>query len=93
MEPVAEPEYDAFISCSRALDGRLAPALHRGVERFATPWYRLRASRVFLYDVSLSANPGLWTSIEEALGRSRWLILMASPEAAAQMAWPMPSHG
>ncbi|MEU0884742.1 TIR domain-containing protein [Lentzea sp. NPDC005914] len=80
---MAEPEYDAFISYSRALDGTLAPTLHRGVQRFAKPWFRLRGSRVFLDDVSLSANPGLWTSIEEALGRSRWLILMASPEAAA----------
>src|SRR5689334_13106576 len=61
----------------------LAPALQRGVQRFAKPWYRLRALRVFLDDASLSANPGLWTSIEEALGRSRWLILLASQEAAA----------
>src|SRR5215216_3354415 len=80
---MAEPEYDAFISYSRALDGTLAPALHRGVQGFAKPWYRLRSARVFLDDVSLSASPCLWTSIEEALGRSRWLILMASPEAAA----------
>ncbi len=71
---MAEPEYDAFISYSRALDGMLAPALHRGVQRFAKPWHRVRSSRVFLDDGSLS---------EDALGRSRWLILMASPEAAA----------
>lgn len=71
---MAEPEYDAFISYSRALDGTLAPALRRGVQRFAKPWHRLRTSRVFLDDVSLS---------EDALGRSRWLVLMASPEAAA----------
>ncbi|WP_156213385.1 hypothetical protein [Lentzea aerocolonigenes] len=72
---MAEPEYDAFISYSRALDGTLAPALQRGVQRFAKPWYRLRSSRVFLDDGSLP--------IEETLGRSRWLILLASPEAAA----------
>ncbi|ANZ38541.1 hypothetical protein BBK82_23245 [Lentzea guizhouensis] len=78
-----EPGYDAFISYSRALDGTLAPELHRGVQRFAKPWYRQRALRVFLDDASLSANPGLWTSIEAALGRSRWLVLLASPEAAA----------
>ena len=80
---MSEPEYDAFISYSRALDGTLAPALQRGVQRFAKPWYRQRASRVFLDDASLSANPGLWTSIEASLARSRWLILLASPEAAA----------
>ncbi|HEX8865782.1 MAG TPA: TIR domain-containing protein, partial [Lentzea sp.] len=78
-----ELEYDAFISYSRALDGKLAPALRRGVQRFAKPWNRLPSSKVFLDDASLSANPGLWTSIEEALAGSRWLILMASPEAAA----------
>jgi hypothetical protein len=72
---VAEPEYDAFISYSRALDGRLAPAIQRGVQRFAKPWHKPRSSRVFLDDGS--------RSIEDALGRSRWLILMASPEAAA----------
>lgn len=80
---MGEPDYDAFISYSRALDGTLAPTLQRGVQRFAKPWYRLRALRVFLDDASLSANPGLWTSIEDALRRSRWLILMASQEAAA----------
>ncbi|SDG30504.1 WD40 repeat [Lentzea fradiae] len=80
---MGEPDYDAFISYSRALDGTLAPALQRGVQRFAKPWNRLRATRVFLDDASLSANPGLWTSIENALSRSRWLVLLASPEAAA----------
>ena len=32
---------------------------------------------------SLSATPQLWPSIEQALGQSRFLILLASPEAAA----------
>ncbi|MGB6768618.1 MAG: hypothetical protein WBE50_11085 [Methyloceanibacter sp.] len=31
---------------------------------------------------SLSATPHLWPSIETALGQSRYLILLASPEAA-----------
>jgi hypothetical protein len=39
--------YDAFISYSHALDGALAPALQTGLERFAKPWYRPRALRVF----------------------------------------------
>jgi hypothetical protein len=34
-------------------------------------------------DTSLSATPHLWPSIEQALGQSRFLILLASPEAAA----------
>jgi hypothetical protein len=74
--------YDAFISYSRALDGRLAPALQTALHRFTKPWYRLRALRVFRDDASLSANPGLWPSIEQALASSRFFILLASPEAA-----------
>jgi hypothetical protein len=76
------PEYDAFISYSHALDGALAPALQTGLERFAKPWYRPQALRVFRDMVSLAANPGLWVSIEQALASSAWLVLMASPEAA-----------
>jgi WD40 repeat protein len=75
--------YDAFISYSHALDGTLAPTLQSDIERFAKPWYRLRALRVFRDTASLSANPGLWSSIEKALESSRWLLLMASPESAS----------
>jgi WD40 repeat protein len=74
--------YDGFISYSHALDGTLAPALQRGLERFAKPWYRPRALRIFRDTASLSANPSLWASIERALASSKWLVLMASPEAA-----------
>ena len=75
--------YDAFISYSHAMDGRLAPALQRGLHAFAKPWYRVRAVRVFRDDASLSANPALWTSIETALESSRFFVLLASPGAAA----------
>jgi WD40 repeat protein len=78
--------YDAFISYSHAVDGRLAPALQSALQRFSKPWYRLRALRVFRDNASLSANPALWTSIESALGRSRWFILLASP-GSAQSPW------
>ncbi|MGH3524436.1 MAG: TIR domain-containing protein, partial [Mycobacterium sp.] len=78
----AGSRYDAFISYSHALDGALAPALQTGLERFAKPWYRPRALRVFRDTTSLSANPGLWSSIEKALVSSTWLVLMASPDAA-----------
>jgi hypothetical protein len=37
--------YDAFISYSHALDGKLAPTLQRELERFAKPWNRGRALR------------------------------------------------
>ena len=74
--------YDVFISYSHVLDGALARALQTGLERFARPWYRPRALRVFRDNASLSANPGLWSSIEKALASSAWLVLMASPNAA-----------
>jgi hypothetical protein len=75
--------YDAFVSYSHAGDGELAPALQAGVERFAKPWYRARALKVFRDETSLSADPGLWSAIELALSRSSWFVLMASPDAAA----------
>jgi hypothetical protein len=52
------------------------------LERFAKPWYRSRALRVFRDTASLAANPDLWSSIEKALDASAWLVLMASPKAA-----------
>ncbi len=49
-------EYDAFISYSHALDGSLARALQTGLERFAKPWYRPRALRVFRDTTNLAAT-------------------------------------
>ena len=74
--------YAAFISYSHAVDGKLAPSLQGALHRFAKPWYRLRAVRVFRDEASLSANPGLWSSIEAALAASQFFILLASPQAA-----------
>jgi TIR domain len=76
-------EYDGFISYSHAVDRRLAPALQSGLQRFAKPWYRLRSLRIFRDDASLAANPALWSAIEDALSRSRWFVLLASPTAAS----------
>jgi WD40 repeat protein len=42
--------------------------------------------RVFIDKASLSANPGLWTTIEATLSDSEFFILMASPRAA-QSVW------
>ena len=77
-----EPAFDAFISYSHAADGRLAPRLQDGLHRLARPLFRPRALRVFRDETGLSATPGLWPSIERALDRSRYFILMASPDAA-----------
>ncbi|MGA7392366.1 MAG: TIR domain-containing protein, partial [Terrimicrobiaceae bacterium] len=75
--------YKAFISYSHAADGRLAPALQSALHRFAKPWYRLRAIRVFRDKTTLAATPALWPSIEKALSESEYFLLLASPEAAS----------
>jgi len=78
--------YKAFLSYSHVSDIRLASALHSALHRFAKPWYRLRAMRVFRDKTSLSANPALWPAIEKALGSSEFFVLVASP-AAASSTW------
>jgi MTH538 TIR-like domain (DUF1863) len=74
--------YDAFISYSHALDKPIASALQSVIQTLGKPWWKRRMSRVFRDDTSLSATPHLWSSIEEALLNSQFMILMASPEAA-----------
>ncbi|MGW4112940.1 TIR domain-containing protein [Actinosynnema sp. NPDC004786] len=74
--------YDVFLSYSHAADGRLAPALQRGLQRLARRWNQIRALRVFRDQESLAANPDLWTTIGDALLASRYFVLLASPEAA-----------
>lgn len=78
--------YDGFLSYSHAADGRLAPALQRGLQRLAKPWNSRRALRIFRDETGLSTNPHLWSSIENALDESDWFVLLASPEAA-QSEW------
>jgi tetratricopeptide (TPR) repeat protein len=75
--------YDAFISYSHALDKPIASALQSAMQRLGKAWYQRRALRLFRDDTSLTATPHLWPSIEQALGKARFLILLASPEAAA----------
>jgi tetratricopeptide (TPR) repeat protein len=76
-------EYDAFISYSHAGDKAIATALQSVIQSLGRSWYQRRALRVFRDDTSLSASPHLWSSIEQALKDSRFLILFASPEAAS----------
>ena len=74
--------YDAFISYSHAADDLLAPRLQVGLQRFAKPWWKRRAMRVFRDESSLSASPHLWGSITEALDESSWFVLLLSPDSA-----------
>ncbi len=78
--------YDAFISYSHARDKKIAAALQSVVQTLGKPWYKRRGLRLFRDDTSLSATPHLWPSIELALSQSRFLILLASPDAA-QSPW------
>ncbi|MFI7607730.1 TIR domain-containing protein [Micromonospora sp. NPDC049366] len=74
---------DAFISYSHQRDKQLARALEHGLKDLARPWSRRSAIRVFRDTTSLSANHDLWSSILAELRESRYLIYLASPEAAA----------
>jgi TIR domain len=60
----------------------LAPKLQAALHKFAKPWYRMRAIRVFRDDTNLSISPDLWLSIEKALGESEYFLLLASSQAA-----------
>ncbi|UCD82371.1 MAG: TIR domain-containing protein [Desulfobacterales bacterium] len=75
-------KYKAFISYSHAADGKLAPELERGLKRFAKPWYRLRAMRVFRDQTGLALTPELWPTILKALEDSENFVVLASPKAA-----------
>jgi len=82
MSPPAESVYDGFISYSHAADDLLAPGLQAGLQRFAKPWWKRRALRIFRDEASLSANPHLWSSIADAMDESGWFVLLMSPKAA-----------
>jgi tetratricopeptide (TPR) repeat protein len=91
--------YDAFISYSHAKDKPVASALQSVIQRLGKPWYRRRALRLFRDDTSLSATPHLWPTIEKALSESRFLLVLAAPEAAAsqwvnkEVAWWLEHKG
>jgi hypothetical protein len=74
--------YDAFISYNHAKDRWLAAALQWHIQRLGKPWYKSRVLSVFRDDTSLSATPRLQVTIEQSLSESRFLILLACPEAA-----------
>ena len=81
-DPGTGPVYDGFMSYSHAADDLLAPRLQAGLQRFAKPWWKRRALRIFRDESSLTANPHLWGSITDALDDSAWFVLLLSPDAA-----------
>src|SRR5262249_7461744 len=72
-----------FISYNRSADLQLSGDLQHALQRFAKPWYRLRALRIFRDVTVLSASPNAWAAVQRGLDESEFLILLASPQAAA----------
>jgi WD40 repeat protein len=74
--------YHAFISYNHGADMALATALQEALQRFA-----VRDGdppvRVFRDASNLSATPELWPSVAQALDQSEYIIVIASPGAAA----------
>lgn len=83
--PSDSHRYNAFISYSRKVDTDVAAAFQSALQRFAKPWYRMRAVRVFRDDTDLRNEP-LRPAVKAALDQSEFLVLLASP-AAAQSEW------
>uniref|UniRef100_UPI002455151E toll/interleukin-1 receptor domain-containing protein n=1 Tax=Nocardia wallacei TaxID=480035 RepID=UPI002455151E len=83
---MAVDDIDVFISYSHTTDSALPPGLQRALERLGRPWYRARALRVFRDQTDLPAADALGREIRIALDRSRYFLLLASPEAA-QSTW------
>ena len=79
---IPNPTYDAFISYSRE-DAPLAAKFQAAVQGFARPWYRRRSLRLFRDMSNLSASESLQRELEVALNNAKYLILLASPSAAA----------
>lgn len=77
--------YDSFISYCAA-DSDLARAIQRGLHRIGRGLGRLRARRVFRFETDMVTSPALWPVLQDALDRSRSLIVLLSPDAAGS-AW------
>jgi len=74
--------FDAFISYSHDADHGQAALLGRRLERIATPWYGRRRLRIFCDRLTLGAQ-SLDDTIRSAMDDSRYLVVLASPEASA----------
>ena len=79
------PAFDAFISYSRTPDADLSETLQRALQRFAKPWYRRRALRVFRDATALTPDASLPAALESAINQAAYFILLASPESASSI--------
>ena len=74
--------YDAFISYKHAKSSAFATDLELHLKRYARGWLA-RPRRIFRDEQHLHLGGDLPAMIREALDRSQYLILLASPQAAA----------
>ena len=68
MTPTAR--YGAFISYSHAASAEVARGLEKWLQIYAKPWWLWRAVNVFRDENDLTASPGLWSTIADALDHS-----------------------
>ena len=74
--------YDAFLSYDHH-DRPVAAGIQNGLHRIGRRVGQLNALRVFRDNTDLAASPNLWGKVTEAMDRSRYLIVVLSPRAAA----------
>ena len=75
--------YDVFISYSHRARRPLARAVQIWLNRLGKPWWRRRTLRVFRDESDLAADASGIRRILSVLDSCEWLILIATPEAAA----------
>ena len=61
----------------------VAAGIQKGLHRIGRRMGQLHALRVFRDTTDLAANPDLWGKVTDAMDRSRYLIVVLSPRAAA----------
>ena len=74
--------YDAFLSYNHQ-DGAVAAGIQKGLHRIGRRIGQLNALRVFRDCTDMAANPDLWGRVTDAMDRSRYLVVVLSPRAAA----------
>ena len=63
--------------------GPVAAGIQKGLHRIGRRMGQLNALRVFRDSTDMAANPDLWGKVTDAMDRSRYLIVVLSPRAAA----------